>query len=110
MKELFERARAACGVSQYEFIRLFNLGVSALASRFGDRFLTDNGKPPAAVTAKDTALPVLPEYREALLDFVRYGVTGEEQRQVEFLAKADMAYRKVWRTAEKGLKRKKGVW
>ena len=55
-------------------------------------------------------LPVLPEYREARLDLVRDGVNGEEQRQVEFLAKADMAYRKVWRTAEKGLKRKKGVW
>lgn len=110
MKELFERARALCGVSQYEFIRLLNLGVSALASRFGDRFLTENGEAPAAVTVKDTELPVFSEYREALLDFIRCGVTGEEQKQVEFLAKADIAYRKVWRRTEKGLKRRKEVW
>ncbi|MBQ2733130.1 MAG: hypothetical protein IJF74_03150 [Clostridia bacterium] len=110
LKKLFETVNERCGVTKREFARYFNASVSLLRSKYGDSYVTDEGKELFPIADENSELPVYDIYLDGIGDNIEFLKTGNEASRVDFLAKSEYAYRTVWRGRVKDLRVKGDRW
>lgn len=96
IKEIYDKANAAVGVSQGDFLSALGEALLDISSRYGETAVFE-GDVFYEVTSIDDDAPIRHPWKIALLHYVLWRKTGDGVRKTDYDAAISYAYRTVWR-------------
>lgn len=95
---MYKRIMLDCPITQKEFVAGFNDTVETLCAIYGEKHVCgiSAASPCTDIYSQSTVLGL---YADAILDNIRYLKTKNNDRRVDFLAKAEYAYKTLSRNA-----------
>lgn len=95
VRDVFETLQVDTPCSQPKFFSYLATTVNLLVSKYGTRYVT-GGQPVVKAETLDEDIPVDDAYLTAIVDNIKYMLTGDEDRKTDYVQEADDAYRNVY--------------
>lgn len=110
-RSVYDRVCLTNPVEQNKFVQFFNDSVRSLVGVYDSKYVFEEDTCDySEIMHINDMSGVRDIYAECITDNVLYLVSGDNQKRVDFVNKADMAYKTVWRTFAKYRRRHGEIW
>lgn len=109
-RSLYDRVCLTCPVDQNAFVAYFNDTVQSLISHYDMKYVYEDGISSGEISHINDMSGVRDVYADCIADNIMYLISGNDDRKVDFVNKADLAYKTVWREMSKNRRKYGDRW